>query len=175
MRAIVGFVGALLVLVGAYLLGTAEAQLNMEIERSIEMPLAEFRKLPEDVWSIVETERQSVLTRRRAAFGSILAGGGFLLVVALLTRRRLLGAVMVSFVAVILASAIFAVLSRKREPDAESAMEITGNEMKVETIVVWVAVGFGLVSLAWAGKIALAYRRRLHAVVGSAGARIDNP
>jgi hypothetical protein len=175
-KAILGFVGAFLVMVGAYLLGTAEGQLNMEIERSIEMPLAEFRQLPEDVWSVVETERQNVLLKRRAAFGSILAAGVILTLFALLVKRRLLSMIVAGLIVVIIAAAAFGLLSRKKRDVAEGgALETTGDEMKVEKIVVWVSVGFALVSLAWGAKIGFAYRRRMQAIVGPPGATIDNP
>src|SRR5205809_319962 len=82
----------------------------------------------------------------------------------------LLGSVVGGVVVVIVAGGIFAVALRKPKDETGSTMESTGNEMKVERIVVWVATGFSLVSLAWAGKIALAYRRRLQEVVGPPGA-----
>ena len=163
-KTILGALGALLALIGAYLLGTAEPQLNAEIERSIEMPLAEFRQLPEDVWIVVETERQNDLLKRRIAFGSILGGGVLLVLIALITKRRLRTAVIASIIVVIAAAAAFAVFAKKkRDVDLGGALEPGPSELKLEKIIVWVAIGFTLLSLAWAMKIALAYRRRLQA------------
>lgn len=161
-RAILLVVGLLLAAVGAYLLATAEARLNAEIEAEIEMPLAEFRQLPAEVTSIVEEARSSDLLKRRAAFGSVLGAGVLMLLLALIVRRRLLGAVITAFVILAITAGAFAVLAKKkRDVDAGGQLEPEARELRTEKIAVWCCIGFTAASLAWAGKIAVGYRRRI--------------
>jgi drug/metabolite transporter (DMT)-like permease len=161
-RAVLAVMGFLLAGLSAYFYFTAEAQLNVEIESQIGMPLAEFRQFPADVTSIVDHERDNVLTKRHAAFASVIAAGAVFLLLALATRRRLLGSVTVAALALVIAAVLFGVLAkRKRDVDSGDPAEQTPQEMKVEKLATWVCIGITAVSLVWAGKIAVGYRRRM--------------
>jgi xanthine/uracil permease len=161
-RAILATLGLLLAGLSAYFYFTADAQLNTEIEREIGMPLAEFRQFPADVTSIVETERANVLTKRHAAFASVIAAGAVFLLLALATRKRLLTSVITAAVFLVVAGVLFAVLAkRKRDVDTGQPAEQTPQEMRVEKLATWVCIGISAAGLAWAGKVAVGYRRRV--------------
>jgi hypothetical protein len=160
-RKVLAITGAILTLVSAILLIMAKAQLQREIEREVGMSLEEFRKLPEDVWSVVETERENVLIKRRAAFGSTLAAGLLLLLLAAVTQRRLRASVATALVVVIISAVLFGILAkRKRDWEAEQPAEQTPPEMRIEKAVVWTCLIGTFAALLWAGRVAAGYHHR---------------
>jgi hypothetical protein len=160
-KRILAITGALLAVVSAVFLFTAERQLNKEIEEQIGMPLAEFRQLPEDVTSVVETERGNVLLKRRAAFGTTLGLGVVFLLIGIATTRRLRTAVVIAMILLIIAAIVFGLLS-KRKVDVESGnpAEQTPTEMKIEKTVIWALLIATFASLIHAGRLAAHYRHR---------------
>lgn len=162
-RTILAVLGLLLAAVGGYLLFAAETSLNAEIEAAIEMPLAEFRQMPEEVWSTVESARQSDLKRRHIAYGSILGAGILIVLLSLFARRRLLVTTISALVLLVLTAVAFGVISRKRPIEGEMESETAVPPMKVEKIIVWVSLGVAAAGLLWATKIALGHRRSLAA------------
>ena len=160
-RRILIILGLLLAVASGAFFFTAEGQLDKEIEQQIGMPLAEFRQLPEEVTTVVETERANVLLKRRIAVGCTLAAGVILLLIGLATTRRLRAAVVISLIVLIISGAAFGLLmKRKVDVEAGGPAEQTPTEMKIEKTIVWALLIASFVSLVYAGRIAAHHAAR---------------
>ena len=160
-RRILIILGLLLAVASGAFFFTAEGRLDKEIEEQIGMPLAEFRQLPEEVTSVVETERGNVLLKRRIAVGSTLAAGVILLLIGFTTTRRLRTAVVISLIVVIFSGAAFGILmKRKVDVEAGGPAEQTPTEMKIEKTIVWALLIASFVSLIYAGRVAAHHAAR---------------
>jgi hypothetical protein len=148
-----------LIAVAAYFYFTAESRLNAEIERSIGTPLAELRQMPEEMWSVMEEERQAVLKKRHAAFGAILGTGGLLFLMGLGLPRapRLLS--IVGLLVLGLGAVAFGFLVRR--PATEPGDEPVAPELQSEKWIIWAAVAVAMLALLWALVQAIRLQRRI--------------
>ena len=160
-RRILIILGALLAVASAAFFFTAERQLDKEIEQQMGMPLAEFRQLPEEVTSVVETERANVLLKRQVAVGCTLAAGILFLLIGLATTRRLRTAVVISLVVLIVSGTAFGILmKRKVDVEAGGPAEQTPTEMKIEKSIIWALLIASFISLIYAGRVAARHAGR---------------